>query len=251
MPHAVGLALELQQPPMVDDAVDHGRRHLVVAEDGAPPRELEVRGENDGLPLVCLRDHLEQQPRPVGVERKEPQLVYDQEVRLPDLGELPVEPAVVARPPDVHHERGGREEARRPGLLAGERAERLRHVRLARADVTHEHQVLVVAEEGEREQVVPAEPLGPRYLAPLVAVEGLGLGQGAPPQERRAPRGVPAPALRLEVPREVLDLPRGPLLAHSRSTDVAGEQRLPAATTLSASSSVAAMLDCPLERKPS
>ena len=131
MPHPVGLALELKQPPVVHDAVYHRGRHLVVAEDGTPPRELEVGGEDDGLALICLRDHLEQQPRPVGVERQESQLVYDQELRLPDLGKLPVEPAIVARTPDVHHERGGREEARRPGLLAAERAERLRHVRLA------------------------------------------------------------------------------------------------------------------------
>lgn len=69
---------------MVHDAVYHRGRHLVVAEDGTPPRELEVGGEDDGLALICLRDHLEQQPRPVGVERQEPQLVYDQELRLPD-----------------------------------------------------------------------------------------------------------------------------------------------------------------------
>ena len=34
MPHPVGLAAELQEPAVVDHAVDHRGGHLVVAEDG-------------------------------------------------------------------------------------------------------------------------------------------------------------------------------------------------------------------------
>lgn len=71
MPHAVGLAPELEEPAVVDDAVDHGRGHLVVAEDGPPPRELQVGREDDGLRLVGLRDHLEEQPGPVDGSRAE------------------------------------------------------------------------------------------------------------------------------------------------------------------------------------
>ena len=52
---------------MVDDAVYHGRRHLVVPEDRAPPGELQVGREHDRLRLVGLGDHLEEQPGPVGV----------------------------------------------------------------------------------------------------------------------------------------------------------------------------------------
>ena len=44
--HAVGLAPGLDEPPVVDDAVDHGRRHLVVYEHRAPPVELQVRGDD-------------------------------------------------------------------------------------------------------------------------------------------------------------------------------------------------------------
>lgn len=65
MPHPVGLALELEQPPVVHDAVYHRGRHLVVAEDGTPPRELEVGGEDDGQTGMCSpctkRYHLEQE----------------------------------------------------------------------------------------------------------------------------------------------------------------------------------------------
>lgn len=56
---------------MVTDAACHGSSHLVVPEDGAPARELEVRGDHEGLPLVALGYDLEEQPRPVGVERED------------------------------------------------------------------------------------------------------------------------------------------------------------------------------------
>ena len=160
VPDAVGLAAELQEPPVVHDAVYHGRGHLVVPEDRAPPGELEVGREHDRLRLVGLGDHLEEQPRPVGVEREEAQLVYDQELGPAELGELAVEPSVVAGAAQAHHERGGREEPGGPCPLAGERAERLRHVRLARADVAHEHEVLATVQEREREQVVLPKPSG-------------------------------------------------------------------------------------------
>lgn len=44
--HAVGLPAELDDPPVVDDQVDHGLRHLVVAEHRAQPAELRVRGDD-------------------------------------------------------------------------------------------------------------------------------------------------------------------------------------------------------------
>lgn len=68
--HAVGLAPELDEPPVVDDAIDHGRRHLVVAEHRAPPTELQVRGDDHRLPLVGVGEHLEEQARAVGIQRQ-------------------------------------------------------------------------------------------------------------------------------------------------------------------------------------
>ena len=86
MPHAPGLAAELQKPPVMADAACHGSSHLVVPEDGAPARELEVRGDHEGLPLVALGHGLEEQARPVGVEGEEAELVYPQDVGLRELG---------------------------------------------------------------------------------------------------------------------------------------------------------------------
>lgn len=205
---------------MVHHAVDHGGRHLVVAEDLAPPRELEVGRDHHRLPLVGLRDHLEQQARPVDVERQEPQLVDDEHAGPAYLGELAVEPVLVARAAQAHHERGGGEEAGLDPGLARQRAQRARHVRLAAADVAHEDEVLAPLQEGERQQVGPPEAVRPRHGRPVVAVEGLGRRQRAAPEQRRPLRRLAARALRLEVGGQVLDLlgapERRPLAQHRR-----------------------------------
>ena len=82
MADAVGLAAELDEPPVVDDAVDHGGGHLVVPEHRPPPAELQVRGDYHRLPLVCVGEDLEEQPRPFRVEREKPELVDDEQAGL-------------------------------------------------------------------------------------------------------------------------------------------------------------------------
>ena len=82
---------------MVDDAVDDGGRHLVVAEHRAPPAGLEVGGDHRGLPLAGVREHLEQRARPVRVERQEARLVDDEEPGPPNGLRLPVQPTLVPR----------------------------------------------------------------------------------------------------------------------------------------------------------
>ena len=67
MHHPVRLVPESEQPAVVDGAVYHGSYHLVVSEARPLPGELEVGRENDGLALVGLAGHLEEQPRAVGV----------------------------------------------------------------------------------------------------------------------------------------------------------------------------------------
>ena len=69
MPRAAGLAAELDEPAVADYAVDDGRRHLVVAEDRAPPAELEVRRDHRRLGLVGVGEDLEDQPDAAIVDR--------------------------------------------------------------------------------------------------------------------------------------------------------------------------------------
>lgn len=208
MSYAVGLAFELQGPAVVDHAAGHGRCHLVVAEDRAPPRGPGAGRESDRLRLVGLRDHLEEQPRAVDAGRQEARPVHGQKIGPADLGELAAGPCVVAGTPGPRHQRRRGEETGGTGVLAAKGARGLCHMGPASTDAPHRHQVLVVAQKGEGDEVVPVEPPGPACLVPSVAVEGLGLGRRTPSQEVRAPGGVPALALRLEVAREALDLAR-------------------------------------------
>ena len=134
---------------MVHDAVDDGGGHLVVPEDPSPAGELEVGRDDDALPLVGVGEHLEDEARAVGVERQESQLVDHEQARAGDLRHLAVEPALLAGAAQPHHERGRREEPGFEPAVARELAQRARHVRLARAHVAHQHQVLAAVEEGQ------------------------------------------------------------------------------------------------------
>ncbi len=109
--HAAGLPAELDEPPVVDDPVDHRRGHLVISEHRAPPAELQVRGDDHRLPLVGVGEHLEEQPRAVGVQRQEAELVDDEQPRAADERGLAVEAPLVAGAPQPHDERRRGEEA--------------------------------------------------------------------------------------------------------------------------------------------
>ena len=78
MPDPVGLAPELEEPAVVHNAVDYRRGHLVVPEYRPPAAELKVRRDDHRLALVGVGEDLEQQPRPVRVERQEAELVDDE-----------------------------------------------------------------------------------------------------------------------------------------------------------------------------
>ena len=104
--HAAGLAAELDEPAAAGYAVDGGGRHPVVAEDRAPPAELEVRRDRHRLGLVGVGEDLEDQPGAVGAQRQEPELVDDEQAGAADLRGLPVEPALVAGPSASRRGRG-------------------------------------------------------------------------------------------------------------------------------------------------
>lgn len=59
--------MRLYESAVVDDVVDHRGYHLVVAERRVPPSELQVGGDHHGVPLVGIRERLEQRPCAVGV----------------------------------------------------------------------------------------------------------------------------------------------------------------------------------------
>ena len=64
MADAVGLAAELDEPPVVDDAVDHGGGHLVVTGHRHPPEGHQIRRAHPRQP---------HEPDPAVQEAKPPQ----------------------------------------------------------------------------------------------------------------------------------------------------------------------------------
>ena len=58
----IGLAAEQQESSVMDDSVDDGGGHGVIAEYGSPAGELEVGGDDQATFLVAVGDELEQEP---------------------------------------------------------------------------------------------------------------------------------------------------------------------------------------------
>ncbi len=73
MADAAGLAAELDEPPVVDDAVDHGGGHPVVPEHRPPPAEPQIRGDRCRPRLVGASEDPEERLRPARVEREKPE----------------------------------------------------------------------------------------------------------------------------------------------------------------------------------
>ena len=73
---------ELHEPSVVHDALDDGCGELVVSEERALSRELDVCREDDASPLVAFRYDLEEQPCSIDVERDVSELVEYEQARL-------------------------------------------------------------------------------------------------------------------------------------------------------------------------
>ena len=85
MLHPLARPVELDEPAVVHDAVDERGGELVVAEHDTPFGELDVGGDYQAPLLVAIAQHLEQQPRPLPVERDVAELVDDDEPRPRDV----------------------------------------------------------------------------------------------------------------------------------------------------------------------
>jgi hypothetical protein len=57
----VGLSAELQEPAVVHNPVNDGGSHVVIAEHGSPPGELQVCGDDQAAFFVAVRYDLEEQ----------------------------------------------------------------------------------------------------------------------------------------------------------------------------------------------
>ena len=78
-PQPVGMALDLDDDGMVQQAVQQGRGHDVIAEDSAPVSEAAIGGEHGGAFLVAGIDQLEEQVGAAGFDRQVANLIDDQQ----------------------------------------------------------------------------------------------------------------------------------------------------------------------------
>lgn len=208
----VGFAVEADDPAVVHDAVYDRGGHVPVSEHVAPPAGLEVRGEDDAAGLVAVHTGLEQEPGPVDVDGQVAELVDDDQPGPADRLKLLVETVLVLGLPQPHDQARGGEEPDGDHALTGEHADRDGQVGLAAAHVAVKHEVLGPFDELQAFQLLASPVGGERGHAPVVAVQGLVLGEaglsGQPPPFGFGPAGV----LGLEQVGEEAELARGRVL---------------------------------------
>ncbi len=105
----VAIAANGQHVAVVQQAVQDGGRHDLVAQHRAPVAHGAIGGEQDAAALVAAADQLEQQVRRRGFERQIAELVDDQQPGLGQLRQTLFQPPL-RMPPDQ-----GRHQGRRRG----------------------------------------------------------------------------------------------------------------------------------------
>lgn len=146
---AAALAGELEEPPVVHDAVDDRCGEFVVREDRAPFTELDVRGEYDAPSFVAARDDLVEQARPVDVEGYVAELVQYDQVGTADVPEHRLERAVAFGLAQLEDELGGLMEPHAQPHVDRLHAQPDREMCLSAPGLAVEHQVLRARDETE------------------------------------------------------------------------------------------------------
>ena len=116
---------------MMRETVNHGRRHLIIGEETAPLRELEIRGQDEAPDLVAVGDHPKEQLGAIAVHRDIAPLVQNEPGRPLQVLREPFEGTRPARCAEPEHQIRDREEADRIALLARPDPQGGREVRLS------------------------------------------------------------------------------------------------------------------------
>jgi transposase len=149
----IAVAFEGDDFGVVDESVDHGGGHDVVAEDLAPAAELFVAGDDQRGPLVAAGHQLEEQVGGFGFERDVADLVDDEQRVAAEADEFGLQPAGVVRGGEpVDPLRRGGEQDPVPGL-AGPDRQADGEVGLAGAGRAEKHHVLLGHDEVQRAEV--------------------------------------------------------------------------------------------------
>src|SRR5665647_3708811 len=128
---AVALAIHLENVAVVAQPVEEGRRHPLSLEDLAPLAERQVRRHQQASPLVTVGDDPEQQLHTSSAHRHVAQLVADQQVRLLELAQEPVERVLLLLLLKSVHQLRRREEADSQARATGGQAKTNRNMCLS------------------------------------------------------------------------------------------------------------------------
>src|SRR3954453_17908642 len=95
LPEAVALTFQEQDRAAMDEAVEERGRHPLMPEDLRPVREVQIRGEADARPLVAVGEELEDQLGGMLGEGQVADLVDEDQVETPELGQQFREPQLL------------------------------------------------------------------------------------------------------------------------------------------------------------
>ena len=172
----------------MQEPVEHGSgQRLVVGEGGSPLRERQVARQHDSAALVALGDDVEEQVCLFTPERQVADFVDDQQPRPDDraVEELP-QAVLLTRRRQLHHQVGGRDEARLDARLRRAVGQRTGDVRLADARWPKQYDVLGPLDEREAGQLLYLRARGTTGETEVILLQRLDARQRGELRERLA-----------------------------------------------------------------
>ena len=88
----IALSFDVDGARMVEQAIQNGRRDDRIAKDLAPGAQALIARQDDGTPFIATGDELEEQVRPLPINRDIADLINDEEVGLGEEPELVLQP---------------------------------------------------------------------------------------------------------------------------------------------------------------
>src|SRR3954451_7465947 len=134
----VALAIHLENVAVMAEPVEQRRRHPLPLEDLAPLAERQVRRHQQAAPLVAVGEDAEQQLHPAPAHRHVAQLVADQQVRLLELAQEPVQRVLLLLLLQPVHQLRRREEADSQASPTGGQAKSNRNMCLPCSVAAHQ-----------------------------------------------------------------------------------------------------------------
>ena len=119
---------------VMNKPVNKRRRQAIITENRVPAAKFEIRGYDEALSLIAIRNHLKQQFRSIPVKRNEADLVYDHELHTLKRGHGGGQRSLLVLFQQYVSQRCRREKACPLALFAGLERKACGQVRFTRSD---------------------------------------------------------------------------------------------------------------------